>query len=229
MKRRIIFVIILVIIALSAFYGFRKNDHGENTVNIFKEKVEYKEYQAGDRINFASRSWIVLYDSSKKEDTLTAISSEIMYVEDIPYAISGIYETSQVNEYLKGTFLQELGTDNLVTKNGYKVRLFNEDDMKKILKYNYNADDDSYNILDCPDYICLYNSTYATMIDTQSIEKENVYNNVKDISNIETDEYQLHLKYYNITNNFGDEKLESIVNDAVLMIRPVINLKKSSL
>lgn len=83
--------------------------------------------------------------------------------------------------------------------------------------------------MECPDYVCLYNSVYATMIDTHSIEKENVYNNIDDISDLDTDDYQLHLKYYNISNDFGNEKLESIVNDATLMIRPVINLKKSSL
>lgn len=229
MKKRLIFVILLIVIGLGSFYVFRKNGGTENTVNIFKDKKEYKTYKAGDRIDFASRSWIVLYNSSEKDDTITAISSEVMFLEDIPYAINGIYETSKINEYLKGTFLKELGEDNLVSKNGYKVRLFNEDDMKKILKYNYNSDDDSYNILECPDYVCLYNSVYATMIDTHSIEKENVYNNIDDISDLDTDDYQLHLKYYNISNDFGDEKLESIVNDATLIIRPVINLKKSSL
>ena len=35
---------------------------------------------------------------------------------------------------------------------------------------------------------------------------DNVYNNIDDISDLDTDDYQLHLKYYNISNDFGDEK-----------------------
>lgn len=229
MKKRIVFLIVTLLLIFSSIWAFSKIDGNDSPIKVFGSKKEFKSYKAGDRVNFASRNWIVMYDSSKKEEVITLISSEVIYLDDIPYVFDGIYETSKLNDYLKNNFAKEIGESNLVSKNGYKVRLLNEDDMRKLLEVDYNSEDDSYEIENCPDYICLYNSYYATMIDTKSIEKEDVYNNFSDIENIDTDDFQLHLNYYNISNLDGEEKLESIVGDATLFIRPVINLKKDSI
>ena len=68
------------------------------------------------------------------------------------------------------------------------------------------------------------------MIDT-NINKEfiDVYNNVSDIENIMFDDYTLHLRYYNLASTYNTYKLESLVSDASLFVRPVINVYKNNL
>ena len=124
--------------------------------------------------------------------------------------------------------MKEYGEKNLVEKNGYKVRLFDQDDLKQLLDVEYNEEDDSYTIIECPNYICLNNTSFSTMISTNSkYEGIDVYNNLNDIGNEEY--YKLHLPYYHIVGENNEYSLESIVDDTAMFVRPVINVYKSSL
>ena len=42
-------------------------------------------------------------------------------------------------------------------------------------------------------------------------------------------DYTLHLKYYNVSSTYEKHMLVSLVDDATLFVRPVINVYKSSL
>jgi len=228
MKKKyiIITIIIIVLLVLLCLFISSKNNKHSTINKIFTNKT-YTEYKAGNRIHYNDEEWIVMYDSNEKEDYVTLICASILYLgeEDIDKVLDGIYETSELNEYLKTTYAKELGEDNLVEIHGYKVRLFNEDDMENLLTYEYVEAEDKYNILECPDYICLTNVSYATMIDT----KEGDYN-VDEISDIDDSyDYEIHLKYYNLYSTYETYQLESIVDDNTLFVRPVINLYKDSI
>ena len=56
-----------------------------------------------------------------------------------------------------------------------------------------------------------------------------VYNNVNDIEDLLYGDYTLHLKYYNVSSTYEKHMLVSLVDDATLFVRPVINVYKSSL
>lgn len=232
MKRIIILIVLVILLFLGIFIISNKMTSDENVVkNIFKGSI-YDSYKAGETVSFADDEWFVMYDSSSKEDSLTLINSGILFLgeDGISEVLNGIFETSELNEYFKNDYAKMLGEKNLVEKNGYKVRLLNMDDIKKLTQYEYNKDDDSYTFSSCPDYICLPNNYYATMIDTDcEFEKADVYNNVSDIENNVIGEYQLHLKYYNIYSTLTDFKMNSIVDDTTLIVRPVINVYKSSI
>lgn len=231
--KRIIILFVLVILLFFGIFGLTKTFSNDKNVvkNIFKSEI-YASYKAGDIVSFADDEWIVMYDSSSKEDSMTLINSGILYLgeDEISDVIDGIYETSKLNDYLENDYANLLGEKNLVEKNGYKVRLLNMDDIKELTEYEYDEKEDRYVFLSCPDYICLTNNYYATMIDTNNeFEKTDVYNNVKDIEDNIIGEYQLHLKYYNIYSTLTDFSLESIVDDTTLIVRPVINVYKGSI
>lgn len=232
MRRRIILVV-LVIVLIAGFIAFNKafNNNDKNHKSMFRNKV-YESFKAGDVVSFKDKSWYVLYDSTKKDNYVTLISDSIMSIDNdnLLYVLDGIYETSNLKTYLEKNYANELGLDNLVEKNGYYIRLFNEDDMKNLIDVTYNREDDSYTIDDCPEYICLTNVFYATMIDTKNVNlSEDVYTSLNDIDDIVFDEYKLHIKYYNLNSTYETFKLESIVEDPALFVRPVINVYKDSL
>ena len=226
MKKIIIFVVLIIVLIGGYFVIKRyKSVDGEGFI---KKDVIYEKYNKGDKVDFYDDSWYVLYDSDEKTDYVTLISNKISYYEEIPEIVNGIYETSDVNEFLKGKLTEEYGKDNLVEKNGYSVRLFNQDDMRELLDVEYDEKNDSYKIIDCPNYICLNYTYFGTMIDTNSnFEKVDVYSNIEDIGDKE--EYLLHAKYYNLVGDENNYYLESIVDDTTLFLRPVINVYKSSL
>ena len=231
MKRYIILIILLILlivgfIAFNKAFGGKKDD---SINNISLKPSKYSSYKSGDVVSFNNEDWYVLYDSSNKDNYVTLIYKGVMYLgeQDLTTFTYKIYESSDLNTYLKNEYVKELGEDNLREVNGYKVRLFNEDDMKKLLNTKYNENDDSYEISDCPDFICLTNNYYATMISTHDEEY-----GVDDISNIEdfnTDEYRVHLYYYNLSTTYDTFDLVSIVDDVSLFVRPVINVYKESL
>ncbi len=234
MKKRYIlltiFIIVFVFASLVAIKTFTKK--GEGGIKIFNvNKVTYKEYKQGDKLEFKDGEWYVMYDSSSKDDYVTLISADILFLgdEEITDVVMGIYETSDLNNYLKNTYAVELGINNLVERNGYTIRLFNEDDMKSLLKVDYDNTFDSYKIEECPEFVCLTNAFYATMIDTKGTQISSVYTNLDDFNESEQDEKKLQLKYYNITGTYETCIMNSVVEDSTLFVRPVINLKKDAI
>lgn len=232
MKRFIILVFLIIFLVVSIYAAVNFFDTEDNSGNKIFNKEEYTSYKAGDTIDFNDSEWYVMYDSDKNTDYLTMISADLITLEeqDIAYVVNGIYESSDLNNYLKNEYAEELGVDKLVEKNGYKVRLFNKDDLDNLLDVTYDSKNDEYKINNCPQYICQTNSFFATMIDTnQDIELKDVYLNVDDIEDPLFDEYELHLKYYNITSTYETFRMNSITDTATLFIRPVINVYKNSL
>lgn len=230
MKKVIIIIILLIIVGAGIIFGmkfFGKENGGIN--NIF-DKTTYKEYKTGDFVKFNDSLWYVVYNSDKNTDYVTLISSDIISLEDNENAISGIYETSKVNYYLKNDYAKELGEDKLVERNGYKVRLLNKSDFDYLVNeenLTYNEKLDEYDIKDCPEFLCLTNTFYGTMIDTtDNKEVTDAYYNVDDIDNVRFGEYTLHLNYYNITTTYETFKLNSVTENASLFVRPVINVYK---
>ncbi len=236
MKRYIILIVLLIVLVFSLFIGLNYLNNEETTVkNIFNNKEAYKEYKSGDLVKLNDEEWYVMYDSHKDSDYVTLISADIFSLEElgIDTVVKGIYETSEINKYLKGEYARNIGEEKLVEKNGYTVRLFNQDDLDLLIDLEdirYDENKDEYVIDECPDFICLTNTFYATMIDTNDkLELYDVYYNVDDIEDILYGEYQLHLKYYNITSTYETYKINSIVDNATLFVRPVINVYKNSL
>lgn len=232
MKKYIILIILFVILGLGIFVGFNVLDDKETTVKTIFNKKTYDEYKVGDLVRFNDEEWYVMYDSLKNSDYVTLISSNIISLEEenITTVVGGIYETSELNKYLKNDLAKSLGEENLVEKNGYKIRLLSEDDFESLVTAEYNKEKDEYEITDCPDFICLTNCFYATMIDTENnLDLTDVYYNVDDIEDVLYDDYVLHLKYYNLSSTYETYKLNSLVDNATLFVRPVINVYKSSL
>lgn len=230
MKKYTKFMIFIVFI-VGIIVGYSVTNKDDETIsNIFDTK-DYEVYKSGDKVTFNNENWYVMFDSDKNSDYVTLISSEILYLDDntLNKVFSGVYETSKINEYLKNNFVNEIGKENFVEINGYQARLFNKDDFEKLIVAKYDEMNDEYTINKCPEFICLTNTFYATMIDT-NIQKEfiDVYNNVNDIENLYSD-YTLHLRYYNLNSTYSTYKLESLVNDVTLFIRPVVNVYKESL
>jgi len=217
MKRYIILIIlcILLILSLLAFKKAFSSTGNTSMKEIFKVD-KYKEYHSGDIVSFNKEEWYVLHNSSDKDNYVTLIYKGIMFLEDeeLSTADYDVYESSLINKYLKTEYVKKLGDNKLREVHGYKARLFNEDDLK-LLKLNRNKEDDSYTINDCPDYICLTNSVYATMVPT-----EKGYEGLDEA---------VHLHYYNISATYDTFRLESIVEDNTLFVRPVINVYKESL
>ena len=233
MKKIIICIIILIIIGLGIIFGYKLLSKDNSDIkNIFSNsKDTYPKYKAGDLVEFNDSDWYVMYDSDEKSDYVTLINSGVMYLYDekIINTLDTVYEISTLRNYLENEYLKELGEDNLVEVYGYKVRLLNKDDIEKLTQYEYNDELDEYKITDCPEYICDINWTYATMIDTKN-DKDfvDVYYNINDIEDL-NDEYTLHLNYYNMTLEDGNFKLQSLVDDATLFVKPIINVYKKSL
>lgn len=229
MKKTLVVCLVVIILTLGC-YSFLSNIFSKEDNSNKKEKGQnrYAEYKAGDIVDFYDDSWYVMYDSDGKSDYVTLFSSKISFFEEIPTVIDGIYETSDIKEYLENTLAEKYGKENLVEKNGYSIRLFNEDDMKELMEVEYDKSTDSYKILECPNYICLNYTFFATMIDTnRRFEQVDVYNKLSDVDYDE--EYLFHLKYYNVVGNDNEFKLESVVNDTTLFVIPVINVLKTSL
>ncbi len=234
MKKKIAMVVVLVLLLLfTGFVAIKTFGKTEGAkIRIFSNKKEtYTTFKKGDVVDFHDSEWYVLYDSSEKDDYVTLISADILYLGDegITEVIDGIYETSDLNKYLKNEYATELGHGNLVERNGYAVRLFDEEDMKNLLDVSYDKTLDAYEINNCPDYICLTNNYFATMIDTKESEVSNVYDNLKDFNESEQEDKRLHMKYYNIYATYETTGMSSITSDTTLIVRPVINLKKEAL
>lgn len=227
MKKTLIISLLAIVFIIGAlFISFQFSE--DSPLKIGKKKKTYEVYEKGDVVDFYDDSWFVLYDSDENEEYVTLISSKISYFEEAPTVIQGIYETSDINKYFKDVLTKEYGEDNLVEKNGYSVRLFDQDDMRQLLDVKYNEKDDSYTIIDCPNYICLNHTSFATMIDSDiNYEATDVYNNVSDIGDEEY--YQLHIPYYHIVGVDNEYSLDSIVDNTVMFVRPVINVYKESL
>lgn len=227
MKKTLIIGLLAIVFIIGALFISLQFSE-DSPLKIGKKKKTYEVYEKGDVVDFYDDSWFVLYDSDKTEEYVTLISSKISYFEEAPTVIQGIYETSDINKYFKDVLTKEYGEDNLVEKNGYSVRLFDQDDMRQLLDVKYNEKDDSYTIIDCPNYICLNHTSFATMIDTDiNYEATDVYNNVSDIGDEEY--YQLHIPYYHIVGVDNEYSLDSIVDNTVMFVRPVINVYKESL
>ena len=222
MKRYIILtvLIIMLIIGLIAFgKAFGKKD---GTIKQVFKQEKYKEYKSGDLVSLNNQEWYVLYDSSDKDNYVTLFYKGVLYLEENGIADSdySVYESSDLNKYLKGDFADYIGTKKLREVNGYKVRLFNNDDLK-LLNVKYDKDSDSYEITDCPEFICLTNTFYATMIATGDAPEME--------ENEEEEIEPVHLSYYNLSTTYETFKLESVVEDKTLFVRPVINVYKESL
>ena len=227
MKKRII-LLILIIVLVASFVALKNtgNEQGSLLRNMFNDKITYKEYKAGDRIYFADGEWYVMYDSSSKEDYVTLIYTGFYYLED--YGISLVldedYKKSDLNVFLQNKFVELLENPKLKEIDGYKVRLLNKKDMDSLTEYTYDKKDDSYELTKCPDYICVPNLSFGTMIET---DENNDYKvtELEDIEDLYTDKYLIHLKYYNLE----DGNLISVVNNAFLSVRPVVNVMKESI
>lgn len=230
MKKIVIISLLIVFVVSSFFIYSRYSEKDKVTINNIFKADKYKSYKAGDSVSFKGESWSVMYDSNSNSNYVTLINSALKYYEDIPNVVDGIYETSAINKYLKNTLAKEYGEKNLVEKNGYAIRLLNMDDLERLTEYSYEEKNDAYILKECPDYICLTNSSYATMIDTDN-QKEflDVYTNLKDVIDLEDEEYLVHLNYYNLKGTYYENSLESIVDDITLFVRPVINVYKNSL
>ena len=217
MKYRSIILVILVVLLIVGLFAFVKafGKKDSSIKEMFKQE-KYTEYKSGDIVSFNKQDWYVLHDSSSKDNYVTLIYKGILYLEEngITESDFKVYESSDLNKYLKGEYADYLGTKNLREVNGYKVRLFNDDDFK-LLNTKYDEDTDSYDIIDCPEFICLTNVFYATMISTDN--------------NTEALDETVHLNYYNLSTTYDTYKLESIVEDNTLFVRPVINVYKESL
>ena len=218
MKKKIAMVVVLVLLLLfTGFVAIKTFGKTEGAkIRIFSNKKEtYTTFKKGDVVDFHDSEWYVLYDSSEKDDYVTLISADILYLgdEDITEVIDGIYETSDLNKYLKNEY----------------VRLFDEEDMKNLLDVTYDDGLDAYEINNCPDYICLTNNYFATMIDTKGSQISSVYESLEDFNESEQEEKRLHLKYYNIYATYETTGMSSITSDTTLIVRPVINLKKEAL
>lgn len=225
MKKKIIFVIMLIVLFVVGLIVFF-NLSDTNNINIEKmfSTKEYESYTSGDRIDFKDQSWYVMYDSSTKDEYVTLISSNYIYVEDIPY----LNDLKDVEDYMNDKLLSLYEKDNLKEVNGNYIRLINFDDVTKLLDFEYVEEDDSYVFNDCPSYICLNNSVYSTMISTTGVI-DGVYSNYDEIENPDIEDYELHLNYYVIYKEDDKEGMKSIVDDANLYIRPIIYVLKSSI
>ena len=217
MKQRSIILVILVILLIIGLFAFVKafGKRDSSIKQMFKTD-KYNEYKSGDIVSFNNQEWYVLHDSSSKDNYVTLLYKGILYLEENGIAESDykVYESSDLNKYLKGDFTEFLGDKNLREINGYKVRLFNDDDLK-LLNVKYNELDDSYDITDCPEFICLTNVFYATMIATSD--------------GVEGLDEAVHLNYYNLSTTYDTFKLESVVEDTTLFVRPVVNVLKDRL
>ncbi len=157
-KRYIILFIFMIVLGFSCFVGiYTYSKRGDSSIKIFTTKTPYQTFKQGDLISFHDGEWYVMYDSSSKDDYVTLISADILYLgdEDITEVVMGIYETSDLNNYLKKEYAVELGLSNLVERNGYTVRLFNEDDMNSLLEVDYDSTTDSYKIEECPEFLIM--------------------------------------------------------------------------
>ena len=224
-------IILLVVISAVLFVYYKINDEKNTSpIKSIIKKNEFKEYNQGQRIQFKNEDWYVLFNSNAKEDYVTLISANVLYFDEIPYVVGGIYETSDVNEYFKKILNDNYGDDNLVEKNGYKIRLFSIDDLNKLTSYEYNEQEDYYTLTECPDYVCLNNTFFATMIDTNNNQEYlDSYNNVRDMPDATSDEYSMHLKYYNMISDINGNRLISLTNNSTLFVRPIINVLKERL
>ena len=216
MKRYIVLVILIImlVIGLITFAKvFGKKDGSSKS--LFKQQ-KYNEYKSGDIVSFKKEDWYVLHDSSSKDNYVTLIYKGILYLEENGISESNydVFESSDLSNYLKKDYTDFIGSENLREVNGYKVRLFNEDDLK-LLNVSYDEKSDSYDIIDCPDFICLTNVYFATMIPTKDKYEKTL-------------DYE-HLNYYNLSTTYDTYKLESLVEDDTLFVRPVINVFKESL
>jgi hypothetical protein len=229
MKRYIILAVLVLLLIFGLFAFFKAYNKEDKPIQRIFKNEKFKTYKSGDLVKFNDEEWYVLYNSSEKDNYVTLIYKGIVYLEDeeLSNVDYKVYEASKLNSYLKGDYVKQLGEDKLREVHGYKARLFNEDDMKTLLNTNYNEDTDSYEITDCPDFICLTNVFYATMIPTKNGDYET--NKEDEISESDEEAYSVHLSYYNLSTTYEDQTLESIVDDETLFLRPVINVYKESL
>jgi len=229
MKRYIILAVLVLLLIFGMFAFFKAYSKEEKPIQKIFKNEKYKTYKSGDLVKFNGEEWYVLYNSSEKDNYVTLIYKGIMYLEEEDFSNVDykVFEASKLNGYLKGKFIDTIGKDKFREINGYKARLFNEDDMRTLLDVEYDEETDSYQINECPDFICLTNVFYATMIPT----KEGDYgtDNIEDDNNPEYEEYSIHLSYYNLSTTYEDQSLESIVEDETLFFRPVVNVYKESL
>ena len=226
MKRKILVIIfvILFIVCLIVFTHISKKNGG-----IFNRNYSFKEYKVGDSVRLNNEEWYVIKDSSKKDNYVTLISSSFYYSDENQFVLEEIYETSKLRKYLENDFINEhLEGIELVEKNGYKIRLLELEDFNNIVNYNYDKKEDIYKLEDCPFYFCLTGSRFGTMIDTNSKTENGVYDSVSEIKSL-FENYKLHLKYYNVNSLNEDVILESVTEDAIMFIRPVINVNKDSI
>ena len=231
MKKKIILIIILIIIVVAIIVGINIFGKKDSPIKNIFNKETYSEYKSGDTITFKDQEWYVLYDSDKNSDYVTLISADILYLGDegIEKVFNEVYEISSLNKYLTSTYLDNLGSDNFIEIHGYKVRLLNIDDINNLTKYTYDEENDEYIINECPEFLCLPNASFATMIDTKNKEFVDTYTNVDDIEDPVSEDYILHLKYYNLQSTYETSKLQSLVNDTSLLVRPIVNVYKKSL
>lgn len=207
--KNFIILIILMLLAGGTFIVLNVlKDESPTLKNIFKET--YENYKKGDKITFNNKEWYVLNDSDINTEYLTLISSDVIFLDDkeLSKIVDVNYNNSKLNEYLNNEYIKEYGKNNFIEIKGYKVRLFNEDDLNNIVT-EYDEEKDKYIIKECPDYICLNDSIFSTMIETKNKDNK--------------------LKYYNLSNMNGTMELQSIINNDNLYIRPIINIYKKSL
>ncbi len=216
MKRYIILIVLIVMLILGFIAFGKAYGKKDSTIKQIFKQEKFKEYHSGDIVSFNKEEWYVLHNSSNKDNYVTLIYKGILFLDDesLSSVDYDVYESSVINKYLKNEYVNKLGEDKLREVHGYKARLFNEDDLS-LLKTTYDKYTDSYELIDCPDFICLTNVDYGTMIPTK--------NGVEGLDELE------HLSYYNVSTTYDTYKLESLVEDNTLFIRPVINVYKESL
>lgn len=231
MKKKYIVVLAIIGLVIGCVLAYYFDSKNETIVSkIIPNVKSYEDYKSGDKVSFADEKWYVMFDSNKKSDYVSLISDRLIALENYPYVWTGSYDKSFLKEYFENELLALYGKENLVAKKGYTIRLLNKDDINALAKLKYNKDEDYYEIEDCPDFICLTNSFYATMIETNdNKEFVDVYENVNDIDDPLFEDYKLHLGYYDIYSTYDIHELRSVVDDATLFVRPIINVYKDSL
>ena len=130
------------------------------------------------------------------------------------------YETSKVKEFLEGTYINTLGTNNLKEVDGYKIRLLTVDELisnlglvnpnNTVITNNENANVPTWIYLDIGSNPNNYSHEFAYWTMTPFAD------NSSDVRNVE----QMH-------NREGHIKSSSVIYPNG--VRPVINLLKSAI
>ena len=135
----------VVTFAGSNWYVIKNSTSEEDYVTLLKEKVltnaELGEYAVNDKYDTMAYYW---------SDTCHGVGTYgYTDYDDSGFNGHNDYEGSKVKEYLEGTYINTLGSENLKEVKGYKVRVITLEELQKNLGYSteitaswYNYDQD---------------------------------------------------------------------------------------